>query len=120
MRSAHRLESHCSSLMQAEPTAPSVQLPPPSLASAHSPSAQCSGALQRSPIAPALQVDPAPAESLAQRSSAQSASSSVSHWVPTEPSVQTLSKSSEENVRTQCPSTHWSFSAQGAPTVPSV
>src|SRR6478609_9399848 len=80
---------------------------------------QCSGLLQRSPTFPALQVQPAPAESCAQRPPAQSSSSRLSHGLPTAPFVQMLRKSPLK-VSTQCPSLHWSFSAQGCPRGPSV
>src|SRR6188508_505525 len=86
---AQRLDWHCSPPTQAEPSAPSVHTPPVSLAlvRTHSPATQCSGLLQRSPTPPALHVQPAPAESCAQRASAQSASSALSQDAPTSPVV---------------------------------
>ena len=57
---AQRFASHCASLMQAEPGAPSEHTPP-SGPSAHSLSTQWLALLQRWPTPPALQLQPAPA-----------------------------------------------------------
>lgn len=69
---------------------------------------------------PALHVQPAPAESCAQRASAQSPSSALSHALPAAPSVQTLRKPLLEYASTQCPELHCELAAQGSPSAPLV
>jgi hypothetical protein len=119
-RMAQRSASHCALLVQADPGVPSLHVPPPLELRAHSLSMQWVGLLQRSPGRPALHVQPAPAESCAQRPSAQSLSSSRSHTMPAAPVVHTLLEPVEEKARTQCFSSHCVLSEQGWPIFPSV